>query len=320
MLPLPLLAAAALALPPTRIAVTGATGRLGRQAVRTLLEQGYAVRVLLRRTPSPRDPPSLAPSAPPSAVAAWLAAAPEVEVVHGDVTDPACLVTLLDGCDACLALHGARRMRRLRDLWADPTAEAAHSAQVNWRAVAHLLAAARASGRCRRIVRVTGKGESPWSVPSILINALGSMAKAYNYEGEQLLRAAKGEVEYTIIRPGVMAAADAPPPKSLALADDGGELRVSAIPYGAVARLCVDVLRTPGAACATLTAMTVPSGEGEDSWAPLLAKVRPDRRQFRADLLQEHQRAVRVAAVVGGAVLALLLAAVGALIARLVGA
>lgn len=44
-----------------------------------------------------------------------------------------------------------------------------------------------------------GKGEDPWSVFSILINGLGSMAKAWNYEGEQLLRSCK-DVDYTIVR------------------------------------------------------------------------------------------------------------------------
>ena len=50
------------------------------------------------------------------------------------------------------------------------------------------------------LVRAQGKGETPWSAPSILINGLGSMAKAYNYEGENQLRASKQDVEYTIIR------------------------------------------------------------------------------------------------------------------------
>ena len=48
------------------------------------------------------------------------------------------------------------------------------------------------------------------------------MAKAWNYEGENLLRACP-DVAYTIVRPGVMGgeAADTPP-ASLALADNGG--------------------------------------------------------------------------------------------------
>ena len=55
-----------------------------------------------------------------------------------------------------------------------------HSKQVNYAGVANLIDAARASDSCKRIVRITGKGETPWSIPSILINGLGSMAKAYS--------------------------------------------------------------------------------------------------------------------------------------------
>jgi len=37
-------------------------------------------------------------------------------------------------------------------------------------------------------VRITGS-EKPWNIFSIIINGLGGMAKAWNYEGERLLRA-----------------------------------------------------------------------------------------------------------------------------------
>ena len=160
-------------------------------------------------------------------------------------------------------------------------------------------------------MRVTGKGETPWSFFSILINLLGSHAKAWNYEGEQLLRASS--LDYTIVRPGVMGTASELAADSLALADDGGDLKVSAIPHAAVAALCVEALDAPGAARATLTAMCVEPGDGAASWAPLLAAVRPDRRAFRDDLLAEHYKAVRVGAaalaLVGAAVLSGVVAA-----------
>ena len=148
-------------------------------------------------------------------------------------------------------------------------------------------------------MRVTGKGETPWSFFSILINLLGSHAKAWNYEGEQLLRASS--LDYTIVRPGVMGTASELAADSLALADDGGDLKVSAIPHAAVADLCVDVLGYPNAARATLCAMTVDQGEGAASYADLLPAVRPDRRAFPGDELRRASfRAVRV----GGAALA----------------
>ena len=302
-----------------KIAVTGSTGRLGRLGVQKLVNKGFAVRALLRHELSPEVAPSGDKNAEPAAVAAWLASMPGVELVRGDVTDPASCAELLKGCSACLALHGARRTRKLSDLWSDPTdTDPTHSKQVNYVGVANLIEAAKLSGTCQRIVRITGKGETPWSVPSILINGLGSMAKAWNYEGEQLLRAAKADVEYTIIRPGVMGQVDDLQPSSLALADDGGDLKVSAIPHGAVADLCVDCLDAPNAAGSTLTAMTVPAGEGADTWSALLPAVAPDRRTFRTNLMAEHRKAVAVGALVGGSVLALLTTAVALLVKSVV--
>mmetsp|Transcript_104266 Transcript_104266/g.222900 ORF Transcript_104266/g.222900 Transcript_104266/m.222900 type:complete len:126 (+) Transcript_104266:1-378(+) len=83
--------------------------------------------------------------------------------------------------------------------------------------------------------------------------------------------------------------------EQLALADNGGDLKVSGIPHRCVAQLCVHCLDFPNAARATFCAMTVPTGEGEDSYLPLLAKVSPDRRSFAGgELFRKHQLAVRV--------------------------
>merc|ERR1712007_23865 len=152
----------------------------------------------------------------------------------------------------------------------------------------------------------TGKGESPWSIFSIMINGLGSMAKAWNYEGERLLRACT-DVDYTIIRPGVMGTGDESlEGASLALADNGGDLKVSPIPHRCVAELCALSLRFPNAARSTLCAMTVPAGEGATSFEPLLANVSADKRDFPGDeLLESHYLAVRVG---GGALLGFSLA------------
>ncbi|CAK0835512.1 unnamed protein product [Prorocentrum cordatum] len=181
----------------------------------------------------------------------------------------------MEGCDACLALHGSRRISQLSDLWQDPTSDPKHPKSVNCVGVGHVIQAARDSGTCKRVVRLTGKGERPWDLFSILLNGLGSMAKAWNYEGEMLLRACP-DVEYTIIRPGVMGPMSELPPASLALADNGGDLKVSAIPHAAVADLSIRVLGQPNAARATLCAMTVPEGEGADDWQALLESVSPD--------------------------------------------
>lgn len=261
------------------VAVIGATGNVGRLAVKELVEQGYPVRILQRSVAPGKD-----------SVAASLATMPGVEPVQGDVNDAASVRLLLQGCSACLALHGAGRKRKLSDLWLDAEADPTHSKSINYEGVRTIIQAAQASGTCGRVVRITGKGETPWSIFSILINGLGSMAKAWNYEGENLLRACP-DVEYTIVRPGVMSTLeqDDTPPASLALADDGGDLKVSRIAHAAIASLCVQCLSYPNAGRCTLTAMSVPPGEGASSWAPLLATVKPDRRAFRTDLLQVRQ-------------------------------
>eukprot|EP00962_Isochrysis_galbana_P049317 scaffold20827_cov129-Isochrysis_galbana.AAC.1 len=231
------------------VAVTGATGKLGRLAVQQLVSKNVRVRVLLRHDPASASEASGAAEATAPQVAAWLKGMPGVTLVKGDVNDRDSIMALLDGCSACLAMHGARRMRKLSDLWQDPSEEPTHSKQINYVGVQNIINAARASGTCKRIVRVTGvwtselrlalwpfpacacrrtlttdrrpslpdegrhqsanpherphypragKGEDPWSVFSILINGLGSMAKAWNYEGEQLLRACE-DVDYTIV-------------------------------------------------------------------------------------------------------------------------
>jgi len=280
-----------------KVAVTGATGKLGRKVVEQLIERGYGVRCLVRRDPSGVKP-SNAPSASPRQVAAWLANLPGVDVVPGDVTSPDRVEVLLRGCSACLAVHGARRQTKLSDFlpWTDETRDPAHSRRVNCDGVANIIEASRADGgKCKRIVRITGKGESPWSPFSVLINGFGSMAKAWNYEGERLLRKAQ-DIDYTIIRPGVMGSENEKSPvASLALADNGGDLKVSSIPYSKVAELCVQCLEFPNAARTTLCAMMVPAGEGEESWDPLLSKVASDTRSFPAgELLSQHYLAVRV--------------------------
>ena len=288
------------------VAVIGSTGKLGRLAVKELVAHGYPARCLVRHDPTGASA-SAAADATGAEVAAWLGAMPGVELVRGDVTDPQSLATLLQGTSAVLAMHGAGRTRKLSDLWRDATLEESHAKQVNYEGVRHILDAARASATCKRVVRITGKGEktrfghemwsgrygqeiwsgeiwsercgrslflyyvdhfsvvrpysiwfigekpscreasslmhslfalsicvcvsplysgeTPWSVPSIMINALGCMAKAWNYEGERLLRACP-DVEYTIIRPGIMNDETQLAPKALALADDGGDLKV----------------------------------------------------------------------------------------------
>jgi len=111
------------------VLVVGITGVLGRQVTDALLARGVAVRGLTR------DPPR----------AAELAAR-GVEVVGGDLTDPASLVRACQGAERVLAsAHGLLGRGRYRSEWVD---DIGHRA---------LIAAAQAAG-VRRFVYVSGYG------------------------------------------------------------------------------------------------------------------------------------------------------------------
>jgi len=62
--------------------------------------------------------------------------------------------------------------------------------------------------------------------------------------------------------------------------------------------LCVDCLDFPNTRRSTLTAMnTKEASAGEASYAPLLAKVRADTKQFPKSLLEQHKLAARRGAI-----------------------
>lgn len=319
-----LLATAAVTAAALTIAITGTTGKLGRRAIQLLSSRGIATRCLLRHpisaTNNNNNPNNNVSSlnddtASSSAVASYLSQLPHVTMVNGDATNLQSCHDLVVGCDAILALHGPVRPPPLQSLFrrlseTHPT----HSRSVNYVAVQNIIHACKASRTCKRIVRVTGKGEQPTQIFTVLINMLGHMAKGWNYEGEQLLRtscSSKEEdgsggaaLEYTIVRPGVMRSGgntnnDDVLPKGcvLALADNGGDLPISPVTHTQIASLCVDCLNYPNTAQSTLTVMNVPSGTGEVSYGPLLAKVTKDTRYFPSTLLEHHKKAARVGAV-----------------------
>jgi len=74
-----------------KVVVTGGTGFIGSHTVAALVRHGHEVRLLAR------TPERVAPVLEPHGV--------EVEIVHGDVTDPQSVVAALEGCDA--VVHAA---------------------------------------------------------------------------------------------------------------------------------------------------------------------------------------------------------------------
>ena len=73
--------------------------------------------------------------ATPAAVSAFLATLPGVTLVQGSVTSSSDCAALLEGCAACLALHGARRTSKWTDAlpWTRPEDDdPSHAKQVNY--------------------------------------------------------------------------------------------------------------------------------------------------------------------------------------------
>lgn len=112
----------------SRVLLTGATGFLGRYLVAELRRNGYQVRALTRR---------------PGAYT-WLQRCSGVEIVQGDVREPASLQQAVDGCDR--VIHAAA----LFSMWAAAGDFHAHNVQ----GTANMLAAAAEAG-VKRFVYVS---------------------------------------------------------------------------------------------------------------------------------------------------------------------
>jgi hypothetical protein len=277
-----------------KVAIIGPTGQLGRQAVIQLSKAGVATRCLLRYDVRGIEPPTSLTDATTSAqVAAYLGTLPGVEFVRGDcATDKDSLLLLLDGCDACLALHGAVAPKPwFRALFWYPESLATHPKQVNYVAVQNLIEAL--AVHPMRLVRITGKGENPWSLSSMLINVFSGVAKGWNYESEQLLR--KSNVDYTILRPGIKKNETAASAEQLGLLDNGRDLPVTVVSYSQIAELAIAVAGRDNCKRATLTAMNVkPDAELEYQ---TLEQVQTDTRVFPDSLLVKHKKAALVGRV-----------------------
>ena len=143
-----------------KVAVLGATGRLGRETIARLSKKGISTRCLVR-------PQRSSSSSSKQDIVASLKTLSGVELVEGDVTDSDSLQRLLDSeTTACLALYGPTAPKPfLRSVflpaWLFPENDPAHPKQINYEGIKKLLAAMEASAQCRRLVRITGKGEQP---------------------------------------------------------------------------------------------------------------------------------------------------------------
>ena len=74
-------------------------------------------------------------------------------------------VTLVDGCSAVLSMQARAGSFGFTDAlpWTRPEDDdPTHSKQVNYVGVQNLIDAVKASATCQRIIRITGKGETPF--------------------------------------------------------------------------------------------------------------------------------------------------------------
>lgn len=274
------------------IAVIGPTGKLGRQVVQELSNKKISTKILNRHFDYNSNKES-------SKLINYFNTLPNIKLIDGDVNDIDSLIQLLEGIDTCLVLHGSNRITKFNDIFNFNILDRTHPMYVNYFGIKNIIYAAEKTKTCKHIIRVTGNGENQWSIPSIIINLVGSMNKAWNYAGEYHLRISN--ITYTIIRPGIMDN-KINGNYTLILADNGiYEQPISKISYNNIAKLCIDCITHPNVKNSTLTAMSATtSGNIEDSWSPLLSKVKSDTRKFPNNIiiLLKHYVAVNIVSII----------------------
>lgn len=157
-----------------KVAVTGATGFVGRHVVRALLAEGHEVRCLIRsRSKASGVLPTCERGEGPIERLHW---------VLGDTAQPAALEELISGCDAVVHCIGIRR----------ETLPSVTYAKAHPGATEAVLAATESAGT-RRFVHLSALGTRP------------DAASAYHrskYESEELVR--HSGLDWTILRPSLI--------------------------------------------------------------------------------------------------------------------
>ena len=155
---------------PICVAITGATGFVGRHLLPQILERGYSARVLSRGRQSPHMSDS------------------QVTVVQGDLFDQRVLAELVQGVNAVVHLVGII-MERPRH---GQTFERVHTLGTK-----NLLNAAQDAGVVRRWIQMSALGARP--------NAHSDYHRT-KWEAEELVR--QSGIDFTIFRPSIIHGSD----------------------------------------------------------------------------------------------------------------
>jgi uncharacterized protein YbjT (DUF2867 family) len=190
--------------------VAGATGETGRRIVNQLVDRGILVKALVR------DITLAQPKLPQG-----------VELIAGDLSDPAALTRAMADCTVVLSATGAR-----------PSFDPSGPYQVDYQGTKHLVDAARSAG-IEHMVMVSSLCVSKFLHPLNLFWLVLYWKKL----GEQYLQASG--LTYTIVRPGGLKNDDQDSrPLLMAAADTLFEGNVSRFK---VAQVCVEALFLPSA-------------------------------------------------------------------------
>jgi len=192
-----------------RVFVAGATGETGRRIVQILHDRQIPVRALVRDR-------SRAESILPAGV----------DLVVGDVLDPAGLRTAIAGCTALIIATGAR-----------PSFDVTGPYRVDYEGTKHLVQAAQGTG-VEHIVLVSSLCVSQFFHPLNLF----WLVLFWKRQAEALIQ--RSGIAYTIVRPGGLKNEAVTLPLVMEPADT---LFEGSIPRQQVAEVCVEALFQPSA-------------------------------------------------------------------------
>ncbi len=227
---------------PKKVLVAGATGQTGSLIVSELLASGYEVRALVRDTAKARK-----------------LLGDKVELVQGDIKDPATLAPAFAGTDAVISAVGARGAK-------GPDRPEA----IDYQGVKNLVDAAVAS-KTRQFILVSSRGVTQRSNS---LNKLFGNVLIWKLKGEDALRASG--VLYTVVRPGGLLNA-AGGDKDIVFEQGDTVSAQTTITRADVARVCVAALKYLEARNRTFE-ISAKAGPPVMDWRAKFAALKPDAR------------------------------------------